>query len=128
MCIIMELYKRIKQLSKQVVGSEAKLAAILGLRQNQFNGYLNPTSQRNLWEHLPAMLEAFPHISRDWLYFDEGNMLTQEKPAPESAGTSSAVSQADLTLQRALDEIVRLNEENRELRKRLDASDSQLEK
>lgn len=77
----MELYKRIKQLSKQVVGSEAKLAAILGLRQNQFNGYLNPVSQRNLWEHLPVILAAFPQVRRNWLYFGEGEMLKTDTPA-----------------------------------------------
>lgn len=81
----MELYKRVKQLSKRVAGSEAKLAAILGLRQNQFNGYLNPVSQRNLWEHLPAILTAFPDVRRDWLFFGEGEMLKSDTPAKETA-------------------------------------------
>lgn len=31
--------------------------------------------QHNLWPLLPQILEAFPHLSRQWLYFGDGPML-----------------------------------------------------
>ena len=71
----MELFERIKYISKNLAASEAKLAASLGLPQRTFNNYLNKKSQRNLWELLPRILEFFPQVRRDWLYFNEGEKL-----------------------------------------------------
>jgi hypothetical protein len=75
MKIIMELFERVKHISKKLATSETKLAASLGLPQRTFNNYLNKKSQHNLWELLPRILEFFPQIRRDWLYFNEGEML-----------------------------------------------------
>lgn len=113
----MKLFERVKKVSKELASSETKLASLLGLPQRTFNGYLNEKSQRNLWELLPAILECFPQLNRDWLYFGEGEMLktaterdrdtaqarrvTTELPYPDDAlgriamltnvGTSSAL-------------------------------------
>ena len=43
--------------------------------QRTFQGYLNDKRQDNLWPILPKILELFPRISRQWLYFGEGPML-----------------------------------------------------
>jgi len=71
----MELFERVKYISKNLAASEAKLAAALGLPQRTFNNYLKKKSQRNLWELLPRILEIFPQVRRDWLYFNEGEKL-----------------------------------------------------
>lgn len=79
----MQLFQRVKFLAKEVAGSETRLAEKLGLPQRKLNGYLCEKSQKNLWEYLPAILETYPHISRDWLYFGEGDMLREENPRPK---------------------------------------------
>jgi len=71
----MELFERVKYISKNLAASEARLAAALGLPQRTFNNYLRKKSQRNLWELLPRILEFFPQVRRDWLYFNEGEKL-----------------------------------------------------
>lgn len=77
---IMSLHVRIRELCKAVKVSQAKLAEGLGLRQPQFNGYLNEKSEKNLWEHLPRILALYPQVRRDWLYFGEGGMFSGDKP------------------------------------------------
>ena len=71
----MELFQRVKQVSKELAKSETKLASMLDLPQRTLNGYLNEKSQRNLWEYLPKILELFPQIRREWLWWGEGSML-----------------------------------------------------
>ena len=71
----MMLFERVKAVASSVAESQTALARELGLSQSKFNGYLNAKSQKNLWEHLPKILEDHPEISRDWLYFGEGPML-----------------------------------------------------
>lgn len=69
----MELFERVKQVAG-LSGSETKLANRLNLPQTTFNGYLKPARQDNLWPLLPKILELFPQVNRDWLYFGEGEM------------------------------------------------------
>lgn len=71
----MELFQRVKQVSKELAKSETKLASMLDLPQRTLNGYLNEKSQRNLWEYLPKILVLFPQIRREWLWWGEGSML-----------------------------------------------------
>lgn len=82
----MELYQRVKRISKELAGSETKMAAQLGIQQRTFNGYLSESRQANLWALLNKILEEYPQISRDWLYFNEGEMFgdggAQKPPTP----------------------------------------------
>ncbi|MBD8894758.1 hypothetical protein IG626_01980 [Desulfovibrio desulfuricans] len=71
----MELFERIKKIGKVVATSDSAIAAAIGMKQSTFSGYLNEQRQHNLWPLLPLILEAFPHLSRQWLYFGEGPML-----------------------------------------------------
>lgn len=68
----MELFERVKQLIKIIGIKDKDLAEELGLKQSTFAGYLNSRRQHNLWPLLPRILEAYPEISRQWLYFGEG--------------------------------------------------------
>lgn len=71
----MQLFQRVKQVAQEIAGSETKLAEKISLPQRKFNGYLNPISEKNLWQYLHLILEVYPEIRREWLYFGEGEML-----------------------------------------------------
>ena len=71
----MELFKRIKEISKHFTSSDKALAEKLGFKQATFSGYLNEKRQDNLWTVLPKILEMYPRLSRQWLYFEEGPMF-----------------------------------------------------
>jgi hypothetical protein len=109
----MRLFERIKRVATDLAGSETKLATLLELPQQKLNGYLNPKSQKNLWEYLPRILELYPQVSRDWLYFGEGEMLRENplwplkavaydampKPVagPKAGQVTAAASQEDVS-------------------------------
>ena len=92
----MPLYTRVKQIASELAGSETKLAAMLELPQRKLNGYLNEVSQKNLWAHLPRILQIFPQVSRDWLYFGEGSMFP-----PQTQGNEPTVAPVQERLQEA---------------------------
>lgn len=80
----MELYERVRQISATVARSQSNLARGLELSQATFSGYLNEKRQDNLWPLLPKILELYPQVSRAWLYFDEGEMLTHASTPPKT--------------------------------------------
>ena len=69
------LFQRVKQIAQELAESETKLAVKLSLPQRKFNGYLTPISEKNLWQYLPRILELYPQVSEQWLYFGRGEML-----------------------------------------------------
>lgn len=130
----MELFNRIKEISKHFTGSDKALAEKLGFKQATFSGYLNEKRQDNLWPLLPRILSLFPSLSREWLYFDEGPMLKSDVENPPSGSAmptpdppldervphlENEIAELTLELRGALKEIRRLNEEKRELEDKL---------
>ena len=102
----MHLFERVKKIAKNFAGSDTALAKKLGYKQQTFFGYLNEKRQDNLWPILPHILELFPELNRDWLYFGEGAMLASDAPA-EAATVSDcqrriAELEAELKEERAL--------------------------
>ena len=77
----MELFERVTFLAKNLAGSRTKLASKLGIHQRTFDGYINLERQDNLWPILFKILETYPKVSRDWLFFGEGDMLQSENLA-----------------------------------------------
>ena len=69
-----ELYERVTTAGKFFGGLPA-FAEMIGVQYRTFHAYLSAKRQHNLWPLLPTMLEAFPRLSRQWLYFGEGPML-----------------------------------------------------
>lgn len=68
----LKLYERIRQLPK-IIGIDGKeFSERLGVNYSTYTGYLNPRREHNLWPLLPQILERWPEISRQWLYFGEG--------------------------------------------------------
>lgn len=68
----MKLFERVKQLSKIIGISDKEIAEDLGIRPATYTAYLNARREHNLWPLLPRILERWPEISRQWLYFGEG--------------------------------------------------------
>ena len=88
----MELYERIRYLTEKKEVSFAKLARDLGIPHQTFHQWLKPGSQRNIWEHLPKIMELFPDVRPAWLYMGELPVFRQDMPGQtpplEGEGTS----------------------------------------
>jgi hypothetical protein len=63
------------------------LAKQLNIKPTTFNSWFSSRRQDNLWSALFAILKLYPYISRDWLFFDEGDPLRPAAGGP-SAGQS----------------------------------------
>lgn len=105
----MDLYQRVKEIAAVLATSQTALGDALGFASPRtFQGYLTKSRQDNLWPLLPRILEIYPQISREWLYFDEGGMLGREREM-----SSKGPDEKDRL-------ITELLLENREFRKRLE--------
>ncbi len=76
----MELYQRLLQLIELLTdNSQTRFAKSIGLSQQTFNNYLNPEGQQKIRKTLlDTILAIYPEISRDWLFFGEGEMFDRE--------------------------------------------------
>lgn len=117
----MELFERVKYLLSTGDISQAGIARKIGVLSQSFNQWLNPKSQKNLWEHLPIILEMFPGVRREWLFFDEGEPFesdgsvssgTGEKSVAEVTALQAKVAELEAELREA-------NRLNRQLTTRL---------
>lgn len=125
----MELHERVKQVSG-LAGSETKLASRLKIPQTTFNGYLKAARQDNLWPVLPKILELFPHVRREWLYFGEGEMTSgglqsaalppRAAPDSEQKETSGEADALRAEVSALKDKLIVALEENARLHKRIE--------
>ena len=99
----MELFERIRYLAEAKSASLARIARALSIPQQTFNQWLKAGSQKNIWEHLPKILEMFPDVRKEWLYMDEGPAFLDGSgpvPAPdpelEALRTKLAATEAEL--------------------------------
>lgn len=109
----MQLFERVRLLAKEKEKSVSRLATKLKLGQTTFNGYLNENRQFHLWEILPKILELYPDVSRDWLYFGEGEMLGEERATPET------IQELKNKIQELEQELSETNKMNRQLTAKL---------
>lgn len=107
----MKLFQRVRTLAKTKAGSAKKLGELLGKSQPVFQGYLNETRQNNLWPLLPQILELYPDVSRDWLYFGEGEMLSASPTAARVDELETELDAANAMLDAKDAEIERLRSE-----------------
>ena len=104
----MLLFQRVKEVASVLAGSQTILGERLGFSSPRtFQAYLTEARQDNLWPLLPKILEIFPELNRDWLYFGEGAMFTRnnvpEGPtSPHDCQRRIAELEAELREERAL--------------------------
>lgn len=90
----MHLFERVKLIAKHFAGSDKALATQLGLKQPTFFGYLNEKRQDTLYPLLPKILDLYPQVRRDWLYFGEGEMAREAGPRVAVPPMTTAVPPA----------------------------------
>lgn len=108
----MQLFERVRLLAKEKEKSVSRLAAKLKLGQTTFNGYLSENRQFHLWELLPKILELYPDVNRDWLYFGEGEMLGESTSHENIAELKAKIKELE-------EENTEINKINRQLTARL---------
>lgn len=110
----MQLFERVRLLAKTKERSVSAFSDKLKIAQATFNGYLKESRQNNLWEILPQILQLYPDVSRDWLYFGEGEMLDKsEKASPET------IQELKAKIQELEQEVTEERKINRQLTARL---------
>lgn len=114
----MELFERIRYLSRIKKISLAKIAAHIGESPQNFNQWFKPKSQRRLWEHLPKILELFPDVRREWLYFGQEPAFTDGRLA-EDLPTKDEVLALKAENERLKAELAEADRLNRQLMTRL---------
>ena len=118
----MELFERIYQL-KFLAGNLQAVADALGIAPQKISAYANEKSQKNFYPLLPNLLRAYPQVSREWLYFGEGDMLAgaekEESDCPHLAALVQELTQANAQLAEAnkklLEQNGKLIDQNQEL-------------
>ena len=118
----MKLFERIRYISTTQGIPLYRIAEYLGESPSKFNQWLNEKSQKNIWEHLPKIIELFPNIRREWLYMGDEPML-------KDGSTSSEPSHIAATPEQRLateDQMIQLERENAQLRELLEAKNELL--
>lgn len=144
----MQLYERIRLLAQIKNISLSKIAEYIDVYPQKFNQWLNEKSQKNLWEHLPKILDKLPELRPEWLYYEDGPMLKEADgprvavpplttAVPPLEAESDAPAELTALRQKLLalyernarltdantrltDEVLRLNDERRKLMERLE--------
>ena len=78
----MEIYERVDAVIRKTAKSRTHLARQLGIKQTTFNTWFSRDRQDYLLPVLFKILELYPHISREWLFFGEGEMVKTEMDGP----------------------------------------------
>ena len=78
----MELFERVDAVVKIMAKSRTHMAKQLNIKQTTFNSWFSRDRQGYLWPALLKILELYPHLSRDWLFFGEGEMIRSEMAGP----------------------------------------------
>lgn len=106
------LHERIRNLAKIKGTSLAKLAEAIGEKQQTFQQWLKPGSEKNIWAHLPKILKLYPDISDVWLYIGRGPIFV-DTTVPDVKELVQKIKKQSLEIQslnQALEEKNLLNE------------------
>lgn len=108
----MDRCERVKSVAKKLAGSVSKLAATLGIPQTTLNGYLKHKRSDKLLPVLDKILEMYPQVCGDWLYFGTGSMLREESATCPDALAERGSGKAVSVLRNRLAELERSALEN----------------
>ena len=109
----MELYERIEAVIQQKKTNKKNVATLLGIPHNTFGRYFCLKHQRKLGVLLWDLAALWPDVSRDWLYFGEGEMLS-------ASPTAARVDELEAELDAANAKLEAQQVENERLRAELD--------
>lgn len=107
------LHERIRHLADAKNISLTKLADAIGEKQQTFQKWLKPGSEKNIWERLPKILALFPDVSDVWLYIGRGPFLAEHN-LPDVKDLEQKVDNLKneiLSLQHTLEEKNQLNDQ-----------------
>ena len=79
----MEIFERVLLAIQHKGATKAWLANELGIPKPTFNGWFSTDKQERLVPKLYAIHNLWPDISREWLFFGEGNMYAEDKKPTE---------------------------------------------
>lgn len=113
----MQLFERITVLYEAKKMTQAKFAEAIGASPSKFNQWLNAKSQKNIWEHLPTILEMFPDVRREWLFLGEGDIFANTQP--EQDGQQNSAKDRMEEMQSKMDALERELAEERRLNRQL---------
>ena len=95
----MLLFKRVKLISDLDKKRGISLAESIGINPFTFRGYLKESREHKLSPLLEKILTVHPEISRNWLFFDEGDMYSTGKNVPPAEShNSSDIDQVKIRL------------------------------
>ena len=78
----MELFERVDAVVRRMAKSRTHMAKQLNIKQTTFNSWFTRDRQEYLLPVLFQIMELYPHISREWLFFGEGEMIKTEMDGP----------------------------------------------
>ena len=78
----MELFERVDAVVRRMAKSRTHMAKQLNIKQTTFNSWFTCDRQEYLLPILFQILGLYPHISREWLFFGEGEMIKTEMDGP----------------------------------------------
>lgn len=107
----MELYERIEAVIQQKKTNKKNVATLLGIPHNTFGRYFCLKHQRKLGMLLWDLAALWPDVSRDWLYFGEGEMLSASPTAAQVNELKAELDAANAKLDTKDAEIERLRSE-----------------
>lgn len=115
----MQLFERIRFLAQEKGIPQSKLGEIIGVYPQKFSQWLTEKSQKNLWEHLPTILENFPDVRPEWLYYEDGPMLREAGSPPPSRDLERQLEEARAKISALEAELREADRLNRKLTARL---------
>ena len=117
----MELFERVKTIFQMLERDGHSLTDEVGVNIHTFKGYLSKKRQDNLWPLLDKILALHPEISRQWLYFGEGDMLAASDDL-DNEHEQKLLDELSIARHKALD----LESENKKMEARIAELEAEL--
>lgn len=98
----MQLFERVELILSLKKMPRYVLAEKLGVKQNTFTRYFCQEHQAKMTPHLWDILNIFPDVNRNWLFFEEGEPFLGARACHEGLTGELAQLRAELEAERAL--------------------------